>query len=41
MSDPQTASPLVVVALSGGMDSATLLARYADRGHPLLAVSVN
>ena len=37
MSAPST----VVVSLSGGMDSTTLMAYYADRGHALLAVSVD
>ena len=38
---PAGARGLAVVALSGGLDSTTLLARYADRGYRLLAVSVD
>lgn len=35
------ASPVAVVSLSGGMDSATLLAQYVHLGYQPIAVSVN
>jgi 7-cyano-7-deazaguanine synthase len=34
-------APLAAIVLSGGMDSTTLLAHYADAGYRLLAVSVD
>lgn len=34
-------APLTLVSLSGGLDSTTLLAKYASAGHRLLAVSVD